>query len=134
MRSAASNSMIFGTRFGALILLSWLCVFAHASDSVADQLPAASTPIDPTVFDSYGERVLFFSSDIADAVTKAREEAVRQNVNLNEMTRYMVFFGKGDYLRVSLAPPYTGGLDGPEFQVEFRRSDLKLLKVENKLH
>ncbi len=85
------------------------------------------------VFESYGEKVLIFGSDIADAVTKAREEAMKQNVNLDELTRYMVVFDTGK-LRVGLAPPYKGGLDGPEFRVEFRRSDLKVLRVENRLH
>ncbi len=85
------------------------------------------------VFESYGEKVLIFGSDVADAVTKAREEAVKQNVNLDDMTQYMVVFDRGK-LRVTLAPPYKGGLDGPEFRVEFRRSDLKVLRVDNRLH
>ena len=133
MSSAASSTVIPVVHFGALIFALWMCVCAIASSSAANHLQTASTPIDPLVFESYGESVLIFGSDIANAVTMAREEAVKQNVNLDEMTRYTVVFDKVK-LRVGLAPPYKGGLDGPEFRVEFRRSDLKVLRVENNLH
>ena len=133
MSSAASSTVISVARFGALIFTSWMYVYVGASNSAANQRSTVSTPIDPVVFESYGEKVLLFGSDIADAVMKAREEAMKQNVNLDKMTRYIVVFDK-DNLRVGLAPPYEGGLDGPEFRVVFRRSDLKVLRLENKLH
>ena len=133
MSSAASSTVIPVVRFGALFLTLWICVCATALNSAADQLPTASAPTDPMVFESYGEKVLIFGSDIADAVTKAREEAMKQNVSLEDMAQYMVVFDKVE-LRVTLAPPYKGGLDGPEFRVVFRRSDLKVLRVENNLH
>ena len=87
---------------------------------------------DAFISDRYDRKVLFLTSDIVRALELAKLEAQKVNVKLEQLTRYAIFFEK-DILIVSLAPPYKGGLDGPEFRVEIRRSDLSVLSVENKL-
>ena len=77
-------------------------------------------------------KVLFLTSDVIKVLELTKLEAQKQNVQFDQITRYIVVFNK-DTMQVSLAPPYKGGLDGPEFSVEIRRSDFKVLSVVNKL-
>lgn len=79
-----------------------------------------------------GEKILFLSSDVVKAIELAKLEAQQLSIDLARLPRYMVVLAKGT-IRVSISPPYKGGFDGPEFTVEIRRSDFKVLNVLNKL-
>ena len=111
-------------RSGSVALAVLFCSLAIAS---------ASDPLGE-VFLSEGPhaKVLFLSSDAVNALELAKLEAQKRNVQLERITRYAVAFYSDRFL-VSLAPPYRGGFDGPEFRVEIRRSDLKILSVKNTL-
>ena len=114
-------------RLGAVIFL-----FSLQSFALADEVSNASHGSEVEIIDFQGETILWFKSEIATAVMKAREEAEKQKVSLDLITRYTVIIGRDD-LRVTLAPEAKGGLDGPEFWIEFRRSDMKITKINNKL-
>jgi hypothetical protein len=94
-------------------------------------IASASDSFDDVIFLKQ-PKVLILTSDVVTALELAKLEAQKQNVQSKQMARYAVFLDVDTFL-VSLAPPYTGGLDGPEFRVEIRRSDLKVLSVVNKL-
>ena len=87
---------------------------------------------DAFLLDRPNTKVLFLTSDVVTALELAKVEAQKQNVPSLQMVRYAVFLNADTYL-VSLAPSYAGGLDGPEFRVEIRRSDFKVLSVVNNL-
>jgi hypothetical protein len=77
-------------------------------------------------------RILLLTPDTVRSLEIAAIEAQKQNVPFNIVTRYAVIFDK-DTIAVSLAPPYKGGLDGPEFRVEIGRADLRVRKIVNTL-
>ena len=77
-------------------------------------------------------KILYLSSDVAIALEIAKLEAQKQKIAPDQIGHLAVFFYADTFL-VSLGPPYGGGLDGPEFRVEIRRSDFKVVSVVNKL-
>jgi hypothetical protein len=119
--------------FLQLILVFFLFVALDGSPAAASDVGDGNmSKVDAFVREHHGQKVLLFTADIATIVAEARTEAERQGVDLNKIAGYMVIMGK-DRLRVSLGPQSSGGLDGPEFWVEFRRADLKMLEVKNEL-
>jgi hypothetical protein len=93
---------------------------------------SASDTGDAAFFNRHGRKVLFLDADAIRALDIARLEAKKHNIQLDRISRYMLVFDE-DTIQVSLAPPYEGGLDGPEFRVVIRRSNFDVLNVENKL-
>ncbi len=87
---------------------------------------------DAFLSDRNGRKVLHLTSGAIEALKIAEAEAQSQNVDVKQLKSYMFVFEK-DRIYVFFAPPYRGGLDGPEFRVEMRRSDLKVLSVINTL-
>lgn len=81
--------------------------------------------------DRYGRKVLFLDSEIVSAIEATKLEASKQKVSMDTIVRYTIAFDK-EKIAVSLLPPYEGGLDGPEFRVEFSRPELKVLEIVNK--
>ena len=113
----------------------FILIFASLAFSIflsADIASAFDPFQDAFLLDRPNTKVLFLTSDVVTALELAKFEAQKLNIQSLQMVRFAVFFNSDTYL-VSLAPPYTGGLDGPEFRVEIRRSDLKILSVVNNL-
>lgn len=113
----------FSMRMACFILgvICLFCTFAFAS-SVEDIF----------LIDRHGQKTLILNSDIVRALELAKLEAETQKVEIEEITRYAISLNLQTIV-VSLAPPYKGGLDGPEFVVEIRRLDFKVLSVVNRL-
>jgi len=91
--------------------------------------PAAADPTigDARIVDRHNEKILFLTSDAVRALEIGKLEAQKHHIQLKDITRYAVTFEENSYT-VALLPPYEG-LDGPEFRVEIRRSDMKILDV-----
>jgi hypothetical protein len=96
--------------------------FASASDPFRDAF----------LIDRYDRKTLILSSDVVKALELAKREAENRHVPMKRISKFAVSFSAETYL-VSLSPPYAGGFDGPEFRVEIRRSDLKILSVVDDL-
>ncbi len=123
-----SNSYFLNRRFVFRTVSLVFSVFLY-SLSVA----VAADPFhDATVLERPDVKILFLSSDVAIALEIAKLEALKQKVRPEQMAQLAVFFYTDTFL-VSLGPPFGGGLDGPEFRVEIRRSDFKILSVVNRL-
>jgi hypothetical protein len=94
---------------------------------------SASNPFDDVFLsDRYGSKTLFMTPEVVTGLELAKHEAQKQNVQLEQIAIYSVVFYP-DTFSVSLSPEYKGGLDGPTFTVEIRRTDMKVLQVSNTL-
>jgi hypothetical protein len=113
-------------------LISVIVAFGLLFSLFMHAIAFASDVEDTILIDRPDTKMLVISSDTVAALQIAKDEAEKRKVDLRQVKRYMIVFEK-DVIQVSLAPPYRGGLDGPEFRVEIRRSDLKLLSAQDGL-
>jgi hypothetical protein len=106
-------------------VLSWalLCLQINAT--------VATEPFSDAILGKIqGRNFLALSSDALNAIELAKKEALKQNLKPDQMSLVSVLFEQDNFV-VSFGPPYSGGLDGPEFRVVVRRSDFKVLLVAN---
>jgi hypothetical protein len=75
-------------------------------------------------------QVLFLSAEVVQALEVALQEARMRSLPSECRSRYAISIEPNVFV-VSMAPPYKGGLDGPEFRVVIDRSNFSVRDVKN---